>query len=180
MCHYCQMGSQQAREERRTIFLKVRLRGDDGWRDVTIGNVSSRGLMLRGVSLPPKGAFIEVRHRSVSIIGRVVWAHGSRCGVRTQDAIDVAALLSQSPVQPRKAQLERRQVTRVRHAPAPAHALAARAEASKHFARIFDWVLMATGGAFAAAAVAGAAAAAIEHPMGQVRTALQSPADDQP
>jgi hypothetical protein len=37
----------RAREERRTIFLKARLRTDAGWSEVSIGIISSRGLMFR-------------------------------------------------------------------------------------------------------------------------------------
>jgi hypothetical protein len=172
------MGSHRAREERRTIFLKVRLRTDEGWRDVTIGNVSLHGLMLRGPSLPPKGAFIEVRHRSVCIIGRIVWSNGSCCGVRTQDVVDIAALLSQPLVVPRKDQPERRQAARSRHDPSPAQSLASRVESSRRFARIFDWSLVAAGGALAAAGVASAAATAMDQPLHQVRTALQQSSGD--
>lgn len=174
------MGSHRAREERRTIFLKVRVRTDQGWRDVTIGNVSLHGLMLRGPSPPTKGEFIEVRHRSVCVIGRVVWSNGSCCGVRTQDIVDIDALLSQSPAQPRKPQIERRQAPRSRNQPPPAHLLASQIESSKRFARIFDWSLVAAGGALAAATLASAASSAMDQPMDQVRTALQSRADGNP
>ena len=64
------MGRQRTREQRRTVALTARLRSDDGWYDVTIGNVSSRGMMLRGRALPAKGEFIEIRQRSVVVIGR--------------------------------------------------------------------------------------------------------------
>jgi hypothetical protein len=61
----------RAREERRTIFLKARLRTDAGWSAVSIGNISLRGLMFRAQTPPPRGSFIEIRHRSTTIVGRV-------------------------------------------------------------------------------------------------------------
>ena len=66
------MGSVKPREERRNIFLRARLRSEHGWADVTIGNVSSRGVMLHCTAPLQRNSFIEVRHRSVCIVGRVV------------------------------------------------------------------------------------------------------------
>src|SRR5688572_7701902 len=106
------MGGHRQREKRISVIEPVRLRCDEGWLDATIGNVSSRGVMLRGSSLPPKGSFIEVRHGSQVLVGRVVWSRSNACGVRTQDVIDIPALLCRDHVQPRKAGVERRKPSR--------------------------------------------------------------------
>jgi hypothetical protein len=149
------------------------MRANNGWRDVTIGNVSSRGLMIRGISLPPRGTFVEVRHRSVCVVGRIVWSHGARCGIRTQDVVDIAALLSQSPIQPRKAEVERRQAPRPRAKATRPYSATRASETNRRFARIFDWTVVAAGGALAAAAAASAASSALSEPMDQVHIALQ-------
>jgi hypothetical protein len=170
------MGTKKPREERRTISLNARLRSDDGWRDVTIGNVSSRGLMLRGSTLPQRGTFIEVRHQDLCIVGRVVWSQGLRAGVRTQEFVDVPMLIGSPTARIRKAGLEKRRVNRTQtRAPPPQSA--DRAEASRRFARIFEWSAIAAGGVLLAIGAAGAAFSALEAPMGKAREALQQFSD---
>ena len=93
------MGPVKPREERRTTFLRARIRTEHGWSDVTIGNVSSRGLMLQAGASLQRNCFIEIRHGNACIVGRIVWARGVKCGVRTQDAVDIAALLSRAPAE---------------------------------------------------------------------------------
>ena len=89
------MQPRKPREDRRPVTVPARLRSETGWSDVTIANVSSRGMLLRCVAPPPQRAYIEVRHQGVCIVGQIVWINGARCGVRTQDLVDVAGLLSQ-------------------------------------------------------------------------------------
>jgi hypothetical protein len=96
--YYRPMASLKPRELRRTVILKAQMRVADGWRAVTICNVSSRGLMAKCSAPPAKGAYIELRHRGVHIVGRVAWSQGLRFGVRAQDNIDIASLLDQSPL----------------------------------------------------------------------------------
>lgn len=163
------MASHLPREERRTTFLKVRVRCESGWRDATIGNVSSRGLMLRGPSLPAKGGFVEIRHGLVSIIARVVWSQGYTCGVRTQDTVDIDMLLS-LPSAPRSTPgVERRQAPRQVN---KAKSAAQRAEESRNIANVLDWAIVAAGGAVAAAAVSVAASASLQKPLQQVSVVL--------
>lgn len=173
------MGTKRPREERRTISLNARLRFDDGWRDVTIGNVSSRGLMLRGSALPQRGTFIEVRHHNLCIVGRVVWSQGLRAGVRTQDLVDVPTLIGSPTARIRKADLERRRVSKTLKGRAPALSSVDRAEASRRFGRIFEWSAIAAGGALLAIGAADAAFSALEAPMGKVREALQQSHDSE-
>src|SRR3546814_10848303 len=67
------------------------MRADDGWSDVTIYNVSSRGLMARLGSPPVKGSYVEIWHRNVCVVGQVRWAQGGRFGILSQDKIDISA-----------------------------------------------------------------------------------------
>jgi hypothetical protein len=161
----------RAREERRTIFLKARLRTDAGWSEVSIGNISSRGLMFRAQTPPPRGSFIEIRHRSTTIVGRVAWSHGSRCGVRTQDQIDIQGLLAPSPIRPRRPGEERRTLPR-RPIQQPAPCIARRAEQSRRFSVIFNWSAIALAGTCAAFVVADVARTALVQPARLVAEAL--------
>jgi hypothetical protein len=174
------MGRQREREQRRTVALTARLRSNQGWFDVTIGNVSSRGMLLRGSTLPSMGEFIEVRQQSVSVIGRVVWSHGANCGIRTQDAVDISSLLSTSVTRRTTAKRERRRAPRPATVASSVEAIARRVEASKRFARIFDWSLVAIGGALVAAAITDAAYSALRQPMEQARLALEQSHRDEP
>jgi hypothetical protein len=147
------------------------MRSDQGWSDVTIANVSSRGLLLQSTHPLQRNSFIEVRHRSVCIVGRVVWTHGSKCGVRTQDAIDIAGLLSHAPQKRRRAGEDRR--TQPRRPEPRRHAAATEtAEASKRFARLFDWTIGAHAACAAGAYVAQSAWPALDAPLAQATAAL--------
>lgn len=81
---------------------------DHGWHDVTVRNVSSRGMMLQCRIPPQQKAFIEVRHRGMSIVGRVMWSSNDCFGISTQQAVVLSELLSQAPARPRLGTEERR------------------------------------------------------------------------
>ena len=82
----------KTREPRHDVQLPARLRGDDGWADVAIRNVSSHGMMLLIKDPPERCAYIEVRRGSAAIVGRVMWSAPGRCGLRTKEKISVASL----------------------------------------------------------------------------------------
>ena len=161
--HRCLM-ARKAREERRTILPRVRLRADAGWSEVTIVNVSSRGLMFRCPSPPERGSFIEIRHRGASIVGRVAWSRGSRCGIRTQDRLDIQELLAPSPIRPRRSG-EVRQETVRRPPHKSVQLVGARAEQSHRFAVIFNWSVIALAGAGAGFFVVGTMRTALDRPL---------------
>jgi hypothetical protein len=166
------MGSLKPREERRKTFLRARLRTDLGWSDVTIANVSSRGLMLQSVAPLDRNCFVEVRHGNACIVGRIVWTHGASCGLRTQDSIDVSRMLSQAPPKPRKPGEERRATPRGRELWGPVFSPDERLAASRRFARVFDWMLMLLAATAAGGFMAQSAWAALAAPMAQVNGAL--------
>jgi len=65
---------------------------DGSWIDITILNISSRGLMARTGKVPPPRAYIEIRRGAATIVGKVVWQDDGHFGIRTQDRISVAML----------------------------------------------------------------------------------------
>ena len=164
-------GALKPREDRRPVSVRARLRTEAGWSDVTIGNVSSRGLLLRCVSPPPQRAYIEVRHQGVCIVGRIVWTCGGHCGVRTQDQIDVAGLLSPGSRPSKPVANDRRAASRPVER-SRQRTPAERAAASRRFARLFDFVAVALAVTSAAGITASIAFDAFSAPMSRAAEAL--------
>lgn len=84
----------RTREPRRNVLLKARMRQDRSWTDVTIRNVSARGMLLCSEDPPERGAYIEICGPAATLVGRVAWVRNGYFGVRTQDRIDVDSALS--------------------------------------------------------------------------------------
>lgn len=168
------MGSyHKAREERYALILAARMRAEQGWRDVRICNVSSRGMMLRSASPPPRGTYVEIRYQQICVVGRVVWTKGTAFGVHSQDTIDIRVLLSgPAPVRSRNNSERRakpRADTSIQMRVLPAE------EASKILARLIDWSAIALAVAAAAVALGGVTRAALEAPFAEARVALEPP-----
>lgn len=69
------------------------MKSADGWQDVAIRNVSAHGMRI-SVALPPqRGAYIEIRRAAQVIVARIMWVDDKDCGIRTQDVVDVPALI---------------------------------------------------------------------------------------
>lgn len=153
------------RESRRMIYRPARMRIGGEWCDITICNVSSRGFMAKCASPPPRGTYIEVRHLSQCIIARVVWSRELRFGVRARDKIDISLLLEEARAKSHPTGEERRTAPR---RPDP-HAVA---EASRRFARVFEWAALGLAVAVAAGFVLEVATASLNKPMREVREAI--------
>lgn len=90
------------RGERRSVALAVRMKIDARWGDATVLNASDRGLMIKTAKPPEYGSYVEVRPNAdvgvrrgaeVGIIARVIWRRGNQVGLRTQDRVNVQALM---------------------------------------------------------------------------------------
>ncbi|MBO9712783.1 hypothetical protein [Sphingomonas sp.] len=68
------------------------MRVDSSCCNVTICNVSSRGLMLRATQAPPRGAYVELMRPGAVTVARVVWSDGVTFGVQTREKLDVKAM----------------------------------------------------------------------------------------
>jgi len=88
------------RERRIATAIPARIRLGDQWLDATIMNVSRHGMMLRMARPPGRGSYIEMRRASTIVVGRVIWAKDGKCGVRSQDAIDIPALTGDAAAAP--------------------------------------------------------------------------------
>jgi hypothetical protein len=163
------MGSQKQRETRQVVFLNARLRTDEGWSDVTICNLSARGLMAKCAKPPPKGAFVEVRRGGSCIVGQVRWSHGLRFGLRSQDRIDTAALHEDPKRTGRR--YERRETERPPQRK-PTRPPALVEERSRNLARYLDWAALAAAGIVAAGFLFQTASSTLSAPLQQTRSAL--------
>lgn len=84
------------RAQRRAKFVNAKWWDGDCWWDAQIGNISETGLMLRTNHPAEVGQTIEVRRRSWSVIGEVVWKNGTRIGVKASAPIDAYELSASS------------------------------------------------------------------------------------
>lgn len=108
----------KAREPRRTVLIPSRMCVGSRWVDACIHNMSSRGMMLTTDSPPAPGAYVDIRRGTQIVIGRVVWRKDQFFGIRTQDKVNMDAIVNEPRLAarpPRKAdqQLERRSKDRL-------------------------------------------------------------------
>ena len=156
-----------AREPRQATATPARLNSDGRWQDVCIRNISSRGLMVEAENPPPRGHYLEVRRGGHVIIGRVVWASGYQAGIVTQERLDVAAVLAESKLPPRRRKLEAEPVERRR---TPRHQ--ERHERSRIIGRFIEFGGFLALGAIGAVLAMDMARAALERPLHEVESAM--------
>ena len=83
-----------SREQRHPVAIAARMRGDHGWADISIRNVSLHGMLIQAERPPPPGAYLEVRLANLFYAVRTVWANGRLFGVRTRERIDLRRMLT--------------------------------------------------------------------------------------
>jgi hypothetical protein len=82
------------REYRHPVVIEARMRSGGGWVTVCIRNISAHGLLGQMGTPPAPGTYIEIHRGAHTIIGRTVWSRGRKFGVRTQNLLDVEAIIS--------------------------------------------------------------------------------------
>ena len=129
-----------------------------GWQDVAIQNASALGLKISATEPVRRGDCIELRRASQIIVARIVWAQNGSYGLRTQDVVDIPALVNPNAAKAEVAvagfQADRR--AKPRHEDS--------AERSRTFAARFQW-----------AAVGGAVMLAAGYLVTTVQEVLSSP-----
>jgi hypothetical protein len=83
----------KARETRRQLFMRARMRAGGAPVDVCIRNISSRGMLLQASAPPPRGTYVEIICPFHTIVARVIWAKDRRFGVQTRLPMDVSAVV---------------------------------------------------------------------------------------
>lgn len=158
----------KAREERRKVMVKARMRNGAYWHDVCIVNVSTRGLGVQAADPPLRGTYLEICRGRHVIVARVMWSKGHRAGLKSQDSIFVDALVNEPVDAPARSigcgrPVERRRVAR---------RVQQRHDQSRLAGRAFEFacfVLMA--GALGMTAF-GAVEQALANPLSQIEAAL--------
>lgn len=152
------------REPRQKVMVPARMRSDDGYADICIRDISSRGMMVQGGSSPERGTYIEILRPACNVTARVVWAKDGRFGVQTQDRISLDAFLDRrktaraAPSAPPLVQLPQ--------SPAGSASQAwHRADLSRQFSSIFQFAALAVAGLVAAVLAALAAYQPLAHAL---------------
>lgn len=84
------------REQRKITFTKAYMAVDGDWLDVTIGNISTAGMMVKCTAVPSLGAEVTIRRRAAGVSGTVQWVNGRRFGLKAAERIDLSAFLAES------------------------------------------------------------------------------------
>lgn len=96
MALYDPSGRHRNREWRRFVRVRARIRCTDGWRDASILNVSSHGLMVYSACCADPGRTVEIRSGPQAIRARVIWCKGQRLGLRSDCVLPVMDIVGLS------------------------------------------------------------------------------------
>ncbi|MGR6327453.1 PilZ domain-containing protein [Sphingomonas sp. XXL09] len=143
------------REPRRKVLVRARMRSGTEWHDVIIHNMSSRGLLATSKVPCKTGTVIELRRVHHVIVGRVVWEKDQYFGVRTQDRLDVDAIVDAKPPAFKPGSEPTRDDER-RSAPRriTAASIAEREARSRRFSSVFQFAILGAAACLGAALVA--------------------------
>ncbi|HYZ47882.1 MAG TPA: PilZ domain-containing protein [Sphingomonas sp.] len=81
----------KTRDPRLSVLVPAQLRAGSGWAAAWVHNVSRRGMMLSCAMPPELGSFIEIRLDEACYAAKIVWVRDQRFGVRTREAVQLAA-----------------------------------------------------------------------------------------
>lgn len=163
------------REPRLTCVVKARMRLGGVWSDACIRNISSRGMLIRAASAPPRGTYLELYRGRHVIVARVAWCEGKSFGIQTQDRVDVAAVLNEPnlssvdykdklKVQPT---FERRSAPRLSQAD-----LRWSAERNRFVSKALEFACLGAMGALGAAMVSETVSGTLSEPLAAVTAKL--------
>jgi len=166
------------REERRRVTTPARMRTDAGWSDVTIRDISSRGVGLRASNPPRRGDYVELCRHNHRLVGRIMWSDGERFGVLLSDAIAVEDLLA-SRAGWRPGAVDRRRRPRhhaaARRLVSPRVAVVSLAARSRHASRLMQFAAIAVCAGLGALIVAEFASRALGDATAAVSAGLSRP-----
>lgn len=165
------MQTWRPREIRRTVRIGVRVRTEAGWTNATVRNLSERGMMLDSPHPLPRNQFVEIARGRCRVVGRIVWSDDAACGLRAQDAIDIAGLLSGPQAASAQRENDRRAGDRAAR-PAPADAMAAHPDRARRIGRALQFGVVLAGIACAATIAVGSVLEVLGSPLEQIGTAL--------
>lgn len=157
----------KAREPRRKVMLKARMRIGAAWRDACILDLSTRGLMIQASEPVRGGSYIEIRRGRHVIIARVMWSQDRRCGLLTQDPLPTEAIIAE-PDRSRDGEMVPPVERRISRPPPTVFDH----EQSRWRARAFQFALVVMAGGACGTIAYGAVSDALSRPLAAVETAL--------
>ena len=81
------------REDRANAMIRARLRASGPEQDVSIHDMSSRGMLMSAANPPRRGEIVEIRLGRHVLVGQVRWTSPRKFGVGLQERLNIAALL---------------------------------------------------------------------------------------
>lgn len=90
------MAHAPAREQRRITFVKGFMARGEEWVEVTIGNISDHGMMVKCDCPPAVGTRVSVRRRGAGAEGVVQWVNGRRFGMKCDGEVDQRGFVADS------------------------------------------------------------------------------------
>lgn len=157
----------KARELRRKVLIRARMRAVATWSDVCILNISSRGMALQSARPPARGTYVEIRRGPHVIIACVIWSKHHRFGIRSQDVLFIDTIVAE-PGEGHCAQtstpyvaIERRSARRPRSA-----------DGNRFLSRAMEFACLGCLAALAATTLYGMAEEALAAPLATVSEAL--------
>ena len=85
----------RAREHRRKVLIRAKLRAGGLPIDACIRDISSKGLMVQTRVPPPRGTYVEIIAGNQTIVGRVVWGNDMRFGIITRDRLPIDVIVGE-------------------------------------------------------------------------------------
>ncbi|MET0180518.1 MAG: PilZ domain-containing protein [Novosphingobium sp.] len=167
--------SLKLREPRRRVYVQARMLAGDRWSDVTIQNVSRRGLMAYCSPAPARGDYVELRSGRQVIVGRVAWSTGGTFGLRAQDDIDIDQLTGKTPG-PAYSGVERRSAPRTAARPKPKAPPDEAFERSRRIASLLNYVVFAMLAVGAAILLLTAVHSTLSDPLSRATRAMSAAA----
>jgi hypothetical protein len=84
-------GNPDARENiRSNVFLAAALKTSSGTIAVRIRNISAKGVLLEGATLPDQGSSAQLERGHLNVEGDIVWRRETQCGVHFGRGISVS------------------------------------------------------------------------------------------
>jgi hypothetical protein len=87
------------REARHKVLLRARMQSDGPFIDVSVRDISSRGMRLEAPNPPRVGSYVEL-FGTVTAVGRVVWKDEGSFGIATRDRVNVPLILGRPEGKP--------------------------------------------------------------------------------